>query len=144
MLFRSLANMALAAGDARRAIELLTPLDQPKTLTSEIAFLLQRSYTRLKDDSAARLWQAKAETLRKEESIKDAADQILRDTPGSDWAAVIRAYKYADQGNWGEAESIMKSLGQTSHSQPFIRDLSEAVKTRGKLPSLLDLPVRDH
>lgn len=141
---KGLANLALAKGDAQRAVELLLPLENSGVLTSEIAFLLQRCYVRLKDEPAAKRWQQRADEFRKQESIRSAADQILRDTPDSNWATVIRAYKYANLGNWTEAETLLKSLDQASRSQPFIRDLAEAVQARSELPSLQGLPIRDH
>jgi predicted Zn-dependent protease len=139
-----LAGLYLSEGQADKSVELLAPLETSGVLTSEVAFLLQRSYARLKNESEAKRWQEKAEQLRKEESLKAAADQILRETPDSDWATVIRAYKYANQGNWVEAESLLRPLEQPVPSQPFIRDLIAAVKMRGPLPSLTGLPVRDH
>lgn len=141
---KGLANLALAKGDAQRAVELLLPLENSGVLTSEIAFLLQRCYVRLKDEPAAKRWQERADQCRKQENIRSAADQILRDTPDSSWATVIRAYKYANLGNWTEAETLLKSLDQASQSQPFIRDLAEAVQARSELPSLQGLPIRDH
>ena len=123
---------------------MLAPLENSGVLTSEVAFLLQRSYARLKNELEAKRWQEKAELLRKEESLKAAADQILRETPDSDWATVIRAYKYAQQGNWSEAETLLRPMGQAAESQQFIRELIAAVKSRGPLPSLTGLPVRDN
>lgn len=140
---KGLANLSLAAGDFQKTIDLLLPLEKSGVLTSEIAFLLQRSYARLKDEAAAKRWQEKTEQLRQEENVKAAADQILRDTPDSDWATVIRAYKYANQGNWTEAETLLKSLGESSQTQPFIRGLTSAVKSRGRLPSLQGLPIQN-
>lgn len=140
---KGLANLSLSTGNAQKAVDLLAPLETSGVLTSEIAFLLQRGYVRLKNDSEAKRWQEKADQLRQEENIKSAADQILRDTPDSDWAVVIRAYKHANQGNWTEAETLLKPLGESAQSQPFIRDLTAAVKSRGPLPSLKGLPIRD-
>ncbi len=140
---KGLATLALAEGQAERAVELLIPLEQSTALTSEIAFLLQRGYVRLGNEASAKQWQERADQLRVEENIKSAADQILRDTPDSDWAEVIRAYKFARVGNWTEAEILLNTLGVESQTQPFIRDLCAAVKSRGELPSLRDLPIRD-
>ena len=139
-----LAGLYLSEGQADKAVELLAPLENSGVLTSEVAFLLQRSYARLKNELEAKRWQEKAELLRKEESLKAAADQILRETPDSDWATVIRAYKYAQQGNWSEAETLLRPMGQAAESQQFIRELIAAVKSRGPLPSLTGLPVRDN
>ena len=140
---KGLATLALAEGQADRAVELLIPIERSDAVTSEIAFLLQRGYLRLGNAAAAQQWREKADELRLEENVKSAADQVLRDTPDSDWAVVIRAYKFARVGNWSEAETILNSLGSGSQSQPFIRDLCAAVKIRGPLPSLQDLPIRD-
>lgn len=140
---KGLANLALAEGDGQRVIDLLSPLENSGVLTSEIAFLLQRGYARLKNEVEAKRWQEKADELRKEENVQTAADQILRDTPDSDWATVIRAHKQAEKGNWTEAERLLQPLGPDAMSQPFIRELCEAVKTHGRPPSLKGLPIRD-
>lgn len=140
---KGLANLALSEGKADQVLELLLPLENSPQLTSEIAFALQSAYVRLRDEETAKRWRDKADQLRKEESIKQAADQILRDTPDSDWATVVRAYKYAMAGNWSEAETLLNSLGPTAQKQQFVHDLTVAVKSRSELPSLLGLPVRD-
>ncbi len=140
---KGLATLALAEGQAARVIELLSPLENSNALTSEIAFLLQRGYVRLGDEATAKKWREKADELRIDENVKSAADQLLRDTPDSDWADVIRAYKFARLENWSEAEMLLNSLSQEAQTQPFIRDLCAAVKTRGELPSLQGLPIRN-
>lgn len=140
---KGLATLLLSEGKAQQAVELLLPLERSDIISSEIAFLLQRSYVRLGDEASATRWREKADLLRREETVQAAADQILRDTPDSHWATVIRAYKFARVGNWSEAEAILGTLDEESQSQPFIRDLVNSVKLQGELPSLLGLPVRD-
>lgn len=140
---KGLATLALADRDAQKAIDLLAPLERSPALTSEMAFMMQRAFVIQGDEATAGRWRDKADELRRLESARAAADQILRDTPNSSWATVIRAYRFALDGNWDQAESLLKPLGTESLKQSFIQSLSEAVRTHGELPPLQDLPLRD-
>ncbi len=137
----ALANLALLQSDARAAQEWLKPLEAGPGLTSEAAFLLQRTYTLLGNAETARQWKSRADALRANESVRQVADQLLRDAPESSWAHVIRAYRFAQEGNWIEAERILKPILPAAQDQPFIVALAHAVETRGTLPALSELPV---
>ena len=131
------------ADDPGRAIELLLDQGESPACTSEIAFLLQQAYARLGDEANALKWRKKAERERKLENVRATADQILKDTPESTWSRIIRAYRFAQNQNWGEAERLLKFVGEEHLQEPFIRSLNEAILNRGNLPPLEELPVRD-
>ncbi|MBX3442714.1 MAG: tetratricopeptide repeat protein [Planctomyces sp.] len=136
-----LAQLALTQRNAEQAFEFLSPLQSSGEMTGEIAYLFQRIYTLRGDTAQATHWRDRADELRKSESIRNTTDQILRDSPESNWAHVIRAHRFAEEGNWDEAERILKPLAPTAPDQPFIQALDAAVKSRGTLPPLSDLPM---
>jgi tetratricopeptide (TPR) repeat protein len=139
---KGLAELALTQGDADQALTWLTPIESASRMTSQLAYLFQRTYTRLSDPEAAERWRIKADDLRHQERIADTARQILQNAPESDWARIIRAYRFAEAGNWEEAEHILRPLATAAKDQPFIQSLIDAVRTRGTLPSLDGIPLR--
>lgn len=139
-----LAQLALAEGDASAAMEWLSALQSPETLTSQVAFLLQQATTRMGDVQAATLWREQADQLRQLENARETALQVLRDVPESHWAQVIRAYQFAESGNWSEAELILEPITGSAEEQPFIQALKESVRKRSDLPSLTLLPLKNH
>ena len=137
-----LAQLALAGGDAAAAKQWLSTLQAPAELTSQVAFLLQQVAARLGNTDEAKQWREKADKLRHDEQVRGTALQVLRDVPGSNWAQVLRAYQFAEAGNWAEAEVILKPIVSSATDQPFIKALGKAVRQRTTLPSLDLLPVK--
>lgn len=140
---KGLATIAMADGNATEALKILEPLKNTDFISSEIAFLFQRAYVRLNETDQAATWRENADRLRREENARTAADQLLRDTPNSSWAQVIRAYKFAMAGNWEQADLMLVGIDEKAREQSFIQELCDAVKNRTKLPSLEKLPLRD-
>lgn len=137
-----LAQLALTDGDPDAAEEWLGPVTSRNELTSEIAFLLQQTAMRRGDREAAENWRSTADALRRSEQRRETAMQVLRDVPESNWAQVLRAYKFAEAGNWGEAELILRPIVESAKDQPFIQQLYEAVRNKSEeLPSLELLPL---
>ena len=89
---------------------------------------------------SASAWQARVEQIRKLEELHGTVDQVLNDSPDSMWGQVLRAYRLAEQGNWDQAELLLKPfLEDPAH--PFISALGAAVQARSALPQLSGLPI---
>jgi tetratricopeptide (TPR) repeat protein len=136
-----LAQLELSRGDPGAALDWLMPHITPLRADVESAFLLQRIYVQLDNEEAAEQWRAVADRLRKENLVQDTAAQVLRDYPETQWAAVLRAYRFAEEGNWTEAERILAPLVPHAQDQQFVQDLYSAIQSRGALPSLEQLPT---
>lgn len=137
----SLADAALAAGDATQAHRWLDPLREVADGRFQSAYLMQRLAALEKDDAAFTLWQERAAKLREHDQMMLSLEQLMHASPHSFWANVVRAHKFAYLGNWKQAEDLLEALGRTAPEEPFVKDLQEAVRTRGTLPNLERLPV---
>ncbi len=137
-----LAQLAISRGQPNEALEWLAPLEAPDKLTSQVAFLLQQASTRLGDLEAASKWRETADKLRNSEHARETAMQVLRDVPESSWGQVLRAYQFAESGNWTEAELIMRPIAASVKDHPFIQELFKAIQQRSSLPSLEGLPIQ--
>lgn len=137
-----LAQLQLARGDAETAKDWLLPVTR-SDLTSQVAFLMQQVSVRLGETDEAERWRDRADELRRTERAREAAMQVLRDVPESSWAQVLRAYRFAENGNWSEAEFLLKPITQSATDQPFIQELYQAVRNRSQLPSLEGLPLHE-
>ena len=62
-----LADVALREGDAQKALEWLSPLEENGTLEPATAYLFQQIYQRLGDQKKAAVWQARTAQLAKAE-----------------------------------------------------------------------------
>lgn len=131
-----LAGAALGRGDAAAAIDLLTPLTEEPTAST--AYLFQRAYALSDDMAESARWKDRADALRSRERLQSTVAKVLTDSPDSPWAAALRAYRSAEQGQWTEAE---KHLAGAPADEPFVTELREAVRRRGPLPPLSDLPI---
>jgi tetratricopeptide (TPR) repeat protein len=139
----SLARAELQQGRAQQAIEWLAPLPDD-SLTVETAYLRQRAYTLLKNDELARQWQERTNQLRKQQQLNAGVNDIVRDSPQSFWAQVVRTYRFAQQGNWRQAELMSERLIREAPAEPFVIELSAAVHRRRDLPSLESFPMNRH
>lgn len=133
-----LAAAALGRGEPHKAVEWLLPVADRPGLSASTAYLIQRALAAAGDTASANEWQERTESLRTEERRRAAVNRILLDAPDSAWAAVVRAYRFAEVGNWGEAETQLRDVPP---DDPFIVDLRNAIRTRGPLPSLNRLPI---
>lgn len=131
-----LAGAALGGRDAVAAIDLLTPLSAEPAAST--AYLLQRAYALSGDAAESARWKDRADALRSQERLQSTVQKVLTESPDSPWAAALRAYRSAEQGQWAEAE---KHLAAAPAAEPFVTALREAVRRRGPLPPLSDLPI---
>lgn len=138
----ALANLSLGRGDAEGALDWLRPLLSNEDLPSSTTYLVQRIYLQLGHADEATVWQQRTEQCRHREKLATTVDQLLRESPQSFWARVMRAYRFAEQGNWTEAEALSELVLREAPGESFVKDLAAAVQTRGSLPSLERLPVK--
>jgi len=136
----ALARAALQEGQPQQALEWLSPLPE-KDSTLESAFLRQRAYTLLGKDKESLQWQETASVLRKKQEFKAEIDGLLLDSPQSFWSRVIRAHRFAQQGNWRQAELLIETLIKEAPGEPFVIELASAVRRRRELPPLESLPI---
>ena len=136
----ALARATLQQGQAQQALEWLSPLAEADS-TLESAYLRQRAYTLLGQDKEARQWQETAAELRKKQEFSAEIDSLLRDSPQSLWARAVRAHRFAQQGNWRQAELMVEMLIQEAPGEPFVIELASAVHRRRDLPPLESLPI---
>jgi hypothetical protein len=54
----------------------------------------------------------------------------------------MRAYRFAEQGNWIEAEALTEDVLREAPQESFVQELAVAVQRRGELPALEKLPVK--
>jgi tetratricopeptide (TPR) repeat protein len=137
----SLAQAALRAGQADEAQKWLEPIVNSGRLGSSVSYLMQRICQSHDDREGALRWQERTELLRKKEKLLVTVNHVLIESPESYWARAIRAYRFAESGNWSEAEAIARSLLAEPINEPFVTDLVTCIRTRGTLPSLELLPV---
>jgi tetratricopeptide (TPR) repeat protein len=136
----ALAGAELAQGQAEQALQWLTPLGEEQ-MTLEAAYLRQRAATLLRKTEEAEHWQQLASKLRKQQEFSAEIDQLVAGSPQSFWARVVRAHRFAEQGNWRQAELLVKVLQQEAPGEPFVIELAAAVHRRRDLPALQSLPI---
>jgi tetratricopeptide (TPR) repeat protein len=135
----SLANLALGRRDVHEAQDWLRPLEASANITSDVAFSLERMYQFLDNADEARRWRTRGEGLLAQEEVEKAVYCWVRDKPDSSWARVIRAYRFAEAGNWIEAERMLGPVLPSSPEHGFVMALSHAIQTRGDLPELVHI-----
>ncbi len=131
-----LANAALRSGNQQQAVDWLLPLTTSDRLDSSHAYILQRAYAQMKQPDAARQWQKKTQSLRETENGKSTLDELLRRSSDPFWTTLLYTYQLAMQARWEEAAVLSEELRKTRPDDALVRDLSDAVKNRGKLPNL--------
>ncbi|MBM80089.1 MAG: hypothetical protein CMJ78_05785 [Planctomycetaceae bacterium] len=136
-----LAELALRQEDTEQALQWLVPLFERPDLRSSTAYLAQRTFTVAGDKHQASKWQTKTQQLRKREQIIGTINHVLVEVPQSFWAQAIRAYRFAEAGNWPQAQAAVLPLMKDGANEPFVKDLIECIRTRGPLPSLDTLPI---
>jgi tetratricopeptide (TPR) repeat protein len=137
-----LADVALREGQVQEALEWLRPLEESPRLKPATTYLFQRIYQRLGDSSQAAIWQARTSELRRQQEIESAVDRLLIEAPSSYWASVVRAYRFAETGNWSEAQEVLQQLRDADPQHAFVEQFRNAVRTRGPLPPLVEIPIR--
>ncbi len=137
---QGLAELAMKKSEYRTGLDWLQPLAESSDLSSATAFLLQRLYTLTGDQESGRQWQSRATEIRKREELENTVDQILIDSPSSNWGQVLQAYRLAKQANWEQAALLLNPIVGTE-SHPFIEKLAAAIHAQGTLPDLNLLPI---
>ena len=138
-----LADVALREGNAQKALDWLSPLEDSATLEPATTYLFQQAYSRLGDVKKAAVWQARTAQLRKRKQVASVVDRLIVEAPSSYWAQIVRAYRFAEAGNWSEAEGVLQQVRDNDTPHPFVQQLESAVKARGKLPPLEGIPVQN-
>jgi tetratricopeptide (TPR) repeat protein len=111
------------------------------TARSSSAYLMHRLLTLEGDQAAADVWAKRAEEYRQRELRMTRMDELLLRSPRNYWSNVIRAYRFAQAGNWPQAADMLEALTADGTPDPFIGKLAEAVRVRGPLPSLDEVPA---
>jgi tetratricopeptide (TPR) repeat protein len=137
----ALAQYAFRLGRYPEARQWLEPILSPGTPPSSCTYLMQRICLAQGDKEAARHWQEQTESVRKREKLQSAINHTLIESPDSFWARAIRAYQFAEEGNWRQAEVMTQQLVGEAPQEPFVRELATCISRRGPLPSLDLLPV---
>ena len=118
------------------------PIEDSNLLRSSSAYLIQRLYTQLEDDSQIAKWQAKTASLREKEQIESTINSILTDDPQSFWARAIRAHRFAVAGDWEQAATLARPLSDEAPNDAFIKDLVAAIRSRANLPPISRIPIK--
>ena len=140
-----LAEIALQQKDPKRALSWLKPLLEGDEMSLNLAYLLQRTYTDLGEESLAEQWQEKTATLRREAKQSAALQSEAQKDPQSPRAKLIVAYQSAAARNWQLAgQQLAALLRQTPEAfeEPFVQQLAGAIRERGKLPPIEQLPKK--
>ncbi|MEI8369011.1 MAG: tetratricopeptide repeat protein [Planctomycetia bacterium] len=137
-----LANLELVAGDAMAAREWLIPLEGLAEQRFESAYLFQRLAALEKDDAAFATRKEKADVLRDRQQLIAKLEQMMASSPGSYWAEVVRAHKFATLGNRPQAADLINGIERTDDEDPFVTELREAVLGNGPLPALERVPLK--
>lgn len=138
-----LAALALASGDAAAAREWLTPLEVLAGRRSETAYLFQRLAALEKDEAAFARWKETTDGLRVGEKRISSLEQMMATAPTSYWAQTVRAHKFATLGNWQQAADLINGIEKADDEHPFVTELREAVRTRGPLPAIDQVPLKE-
>ena len=139
-----LAKLAIADRDFQKALEFLQPVEKHPELASSTAFLLQRTYSLLKDAEGAEQWKVRAATLRKSEGRATVIAKYLTDNPNSFWGQAMKAHHFAQQGERYEAEKIVRMLIKQDEykKEPFVAALWSSLTDPSKpLPSTDLIPI---
>jgi tetratricopeptide (TPR) repeat protein len=136
-----LANLALQNGQGDVALKWLQPLENDPVLLSSTAYMFQRAYTLLKDDVSTRKWQEITAKKRRAEEIRRDLNNLMKDSPDTFWARAARAHRFAERGNWTEAEVLLKRLLKEGPDETFIIELADAVFRRAELPPIEKIPI---
>lgn len=138
-----LANIALQKGQGEEALTWLKPFEQFPDLPASTAYLLQRTYTLLKNEAEIKKWREITDKQRRVEELNNNINVLFLESPNSFWARVVRAHRFAEAGNWSEAELLLKRLLKEAPAKSFVIELADAVFRRAELPSIQKIPI-DH
>lgn len=137
----ALAAQALAEGDVDTAQRRLKPLGAQMTPRRKMAEILAGIYEKNGDPAEARRWRARVKQMEARQHVDDAIKRLLRKSPESFWACVVRAHDFAVAGNWSQAREMLIPWEAQATKEAFVVDLWTAIEQHGPLPSLERLPL---
>ena len=137
----SLAEEALGNRRFDEARQWLEPLLSKPDLASSTTYLMQRITLASGDRESSKQWQARTAKLHQREHLKGVVERVIAESPDSNWSRAIRAHRFAEAGNWHEAEMLMQNIDLKATEEPFLQQLSTAIRRHGGLPSLDLLPI---
>ncbi|MFO0975892.1 MAG: hypothetical protein U0996_05800 [Planctomycetaceae bacterium] len=135
-----LAELAMQQAQFAKALGWLKPLQAQSELKSSTAFLLQRTYTLLKDTDNAAKWKLEVDRLRKLEEMRVNMEQVIVNSPESMWAQAFQSYFLAEQGNHGQAAAMLAPF-MKEDSPEFLQLLWKSLKDGSPLPALDQVPM---
>ncbi len=135
-----LAELAMQQAQFSKALDWLKPLQEQPGLKSSTAFLLQRTYTLLKDTDNAAKWKLEVDRIRKLEEMRVNMEQVIVNSPESMWAQVFQSYFLAEQGNHGQAAAVLAPF-MKDDSPEFLQLLWKSLKDGSPLPALDKVPM---
>ena len=135
-----LAELAMQKGDFQKSLEWLKPLQVQPDLKSSTAFLLQRTYTLLKDPENAVKWKQEMARIRKLEEMRVNMEQVIINSPDSLWAQVFQSYMLAEQGNLSQASMVLAPF-MKNDAPEFLQLLWKSLQDGSPLPTLDKIPM---
>lgn len=135
-----LAELAMQQGQFSKALEWLKPLQTQPDLKSSTAFLLQRTYTLLKDSENAAKWKQEVARIRKQEELRVNMEQVIVNSPDSLWAQVFQSYMLAEQGNFSQASMVLAPFVKDDAPE-FLQLLWKSLQDGSPLPPLEKVPM---
>jgi tetratricopeptide (TPR) repeat protein len=138
-----LAEIALHQNDPTSALQNLQSVQERGAITANSAYLLQRAYTALGEESLAEQWQARTAALRHVDRQLAALRREVRPNPDSPRARLVTAYQSAVNRDWTTAGRSLAALlrqAPDAYAEPFVQQLAEAIRQRGELPPLETMP----
>ncbi len=137
----ALANIALQKNDPKAALDWLAPLEKAPEQRASSAYLFQRAYQGVGDTESSAGWREQAAKLRKKQELESAIQTSLVESPNSFWSKIVRAHRFASEGNWDEADVLASGLIKEAPGETFVIELVDAIQQQKDLPSLDKLPI---
>lgn len=135
-----LANLALLKKKPNEAISYLVPLRDQGNLKSSTTYLMQRALSMIGKEKEAGDFEELTKELRATETKVRNIRESLRDRQGTYWAVAVKAWDFAKAGNWRQAEALMATVTEEP-ADPFSVKLRSAIRQKGNLPKLTDIPL---
>lgn len=140
-----LAKTLIAENQPQQALDLLEPLMDREDLSAKAAYLIQRAYVMLGNTEMAKLWEKRAEEIRKRESHRSLLDKLALTAPDSKWGRVMVAWHFFEDGNRTQARALLEKVYQEDRNEPFIQQFWETLEDPSKpVPSIYIIPAINH
>lgn len=142
-----LAKGELERGDPKKALEWLSPLENPTSgeispgVTAEISYLFQRCHELLQNTGEADKWRERTLAMTRNEQRVAEIRRVLVNEPDSFAARVILAYEACRMNNVPQALAQFSDLAREDSQHPFVKACLESIKGKRPLPSLNDFTI---